>query len=468
MQDSVRWRTVILLLSTLCAGTVLADEFDELFSDPVFADIEVEPAALERAPGLLRFGQQLSLRTVIHYNNALSTASSPYHGLTSLVARYRPSFEYQPSEAFSLSGTLNVATDAVFALRKNANWSDAVVSADQYQAGIRHLVGQYRGPNWQLNSGIQTQSLGLADLLSVVNVMYAADLTVPGLADLDETRLPAWTTSGSGPVAGVRVKLGAVHRHQLTRWPTQGSDFDTGLVSKLDRVGLALAAQPLALANMGWFGSVSGVVAAWDWQLTALSQLAHDPVIEIGPEQPGLSPGYIPIGIYYPRVGILAAASSYVIGNLVLKGELAASRGLQAQSNREGQPAVRVNYRQVQGVLGFDLNAGGWGRLVGEVQSGKVLDYANLQLLQVEADTLQWGLAYSKHAYQDLLTLGAQMLGFGRSRDAGRIQALSIDYQLSDHWRARVRLLDYVSGDAPLLQGAGERDRLVLGLHWQF
>ncbi|WP_320822311.1 DUF2785 domain-containing protein [Reinekea sp.] len=392
----VLWRTGATLLGALLAGPVQGDEFDPLFSDPIFDEVEVLP--IDNPQGPLRVSHELGLRTVFNSHSARSTALERTNlGLTSLLLSCRPSFEYEPSEAYSLSGILYLATDRVFAVRPDTNWSAAVVSTDQYQAQVRAQVAQYRVRSWQFKSGIQTQSLGLADLRSVADGLYAADLSVPGLDNLAEARVPAWTTSVTGSVAGLRVKLGGVHGHQLTRWPAQGSDFDTGLVSELDRGGLALTAQPLA--NMGWFGSDSGVVGALDWQLTAISQLAHNPVLEITFTSFRPPPEFLPIRLHYPRVTTLAAAFSYVLGNTVFKAELATNVGLQAQSQLKGQPAGMVYYRRRQGVLDFDLNGCGGGRLLGELQYGQSIDDSTLPLLRVDTDTdtdtdtLQWGLA---------------------------------------------------------------------------
>ncbi len=454
---------VLCMFCSMVSAISAADDFDDMFSDDTFADIDVETSAAE--PSLFSLSHEVGAQTVINVNSDKNNAVEDlYSGVTSAQLSYRPSFSFQPNDQLSLSGEALLSVDGIFWLRGDDDWSDADIDARQVQADLKELVAQYRMNTWQASTGVQTVTLGLADALSVSNVLNAQNLSVPGLQDIDDAVLPAWTSLVSGALGPVRVKAGVVHRHQLNQLPTQGSDFDTGVQTLLDAVNLELTQEDLAFENAGGFASLSGVVGPLDWQLNVISQLEHAPVVELG--MTGMGPA--PVALHYPRTTTVGVAGSYVMGSVLWKAEAAFVDGLQAQALNGILPGELVSFQRAAGTVGFDFNHSVLGRLVAEVQTTSILDYDTKNFLQTDEKSVQWAVMYSKSFLRDSLTLTGQVIGFDIDASGGRLQGVTVEYDVNDQLSTTLRYIDYVDGDFSFLNGADDRDRLLASVSYRF
>ena len=461
-------RICLSLALMLPLVSISADEFDEVFADDPFADVEVDTVTTATSPW--RLSHELQLQTLINLNSERrSGIEQAYSGVSSVEAGWQPALDWDMNDWLSARAEVKLATDAIFWLRPDEAWSDADIDRRQWQFETQELTVQARRDQWQISTGIQTVTLGLADALSVSNTLYGRDLSLPGTVDIDETLTPAWTTLISGKVGKVRLKAGSVHRHQLNTLPVEGADFDTGINTKLDPAGLSLTSEALTLDNMGVFASLSGVVGPLDWQLNTISQLSHSPVIEMGIIYPGPPASVMPVAVHYPRENTLAGAASLVTGPILWKTEAALITGQQAQKSTDsGLPADLVSFQRLSGTLGFDLDQPTLGRLVAELQVSRIVDYDALNLKNIEASEAQWALMLSRSFWRETLTLNAQLLAFDIDASGGRLQALGLEYDLNDDWQVRARVIDYVGGEASILSGADDRDRLMASVHYRF
>ncbi len=455
------------LLTLTIASSALADELDDMFSDDAFADIDIEQAPINDSP--LSLTHQLSFQGIVNINSDKANAVEElYSGVTRLSAGYRPTVTYKPTASLSFTADVEFTTDSIFWLRQDDAWSDKDIDARQYQMNIKQLTAQVRADQWQASTGFQTVTLGLTDALSVANVLYAQDLSVPGTKDMDDTLIPAWTSLVSGSLGPVRIKTGAVHTHEINLMPVAGSDFDTGMAATLDAAGLKLESEELALENMSWFASLSGVVGPLDWQINGVSQLVHTPSVEVGIVSMGPPPVIMPVALHYPRVNIGSLSLSYVTGPLLWKLEGAYTEGLMAQVSNGMMPGELMSYQKANATVGFDFNHSTLGRLIAEIQFGQILDYDRYNFLDTDETTAQWALMYNQTFLRDRLIISGQLIGFDVNLDGGRMQGLGLEYELSDQLTARLRLLDYVGGDFQMLAGADDRDRVIIGLDYSF
>lgn len=449
-------KRVVCVLFALLGVSSFADDFDDFFSDDIFADVDIDSAVQETR--VVNVTHELGGQVIVNVNSDEQNAvEKRYAGVTSTLLRVQPRIEFQPNDNVTVIGEVQWAVDGVFWLREADPWSVADIEERQYQFQVKEAAAQVRYQSWQISTGVQTVTLGLADALSLSNILHAQDLRVPGTKPLDDAVIPAWVTWVSGDLGKVRFKSGLVHRHQLNAFPVIGTDFDIGLRATLDNAGLVLEPEALAVDNMAGFASLSGVAGAFDWQLNAISQKEHVPVVELGLTPSGLAP----VRLNYPRTTTLGLAGSYVTGSVLWKAEAAFVDGLQAQSIHGALPSDVVDFQQVGATVGLDYNANQLGRFVAELQVKSILDYRALNLLQTDERTLQWVLLYSKSFMRDRLTVTGQMIGFDIDASGGRIQGVGIEYDVNDRLSTELRYIDYVSGSTAFLVGADDRDRLL-------
>ncbi len=460
---SVMKKFTLFVFFSVVSAVSHADDFENMFSDDPFADVDIE--SISANDSVFSLSHEVGFTSIVNVNSDKASATeSLYSGVTSAQLSYKPSFSFSPTDPLSFNGEFLLASDGIFWLRAEDNWSEEDIENRQYQADVKELTAQYRLSKWQLSTGVQSVTLGLADALSVSNVLYAQDLSIPGAKDLDDTVIPAWTTLASGAVGSVRVKAGVIHAHQINKIPTDGTDFDTGMHAMLEAANLSLAAEPLALENAGVFASFSGVVGPLDWQFNAVSQLEHSPAVELG--MTGMGP--VPIALHFPRTTTLGVAGSYVAGSFLLKAEAALVDGLQAQALNGMLPGDMVDFQRAAGTAGFDFNHSSLGRVVGEIQYSQILNYDALNFLNTDENSVQWVLMYSKNFLRDSLTLTGQLIAFDIDASGGRLQGVTMEYAVNDQLTTALRYVDYVAGDFSFLNGADDRDRLIASIIYRF
>lgn len=468
------------LLFIAIAGLAVADDFDDTFDDAFeddpFADIVID----EPSSDIFSLDQTVSLgSTVIYNSNGATEKEKLWSGVTSMNAAYQPSVRYSPTDQLTMTGAVRFSVDGIFWLRGDDDWSDEVIEARQYRVDIRELLAQYRLDSWQLSTGVQNVTLGLADALSVANVLYAQNLSEPGATDIDDTLQPAWTSMISGAIGPVRLKLGSVHAHQINDIPEPGSDFDVvsspsgmTLNEMLDAADLSIEPETVAFENMAWFGSASGVVGPIDWQVNGVSYLSHSPVVELSVLSAGPPPVIAPSALHYPRLNSGSTALSLVTGSFLWKAEAALTDGFQAQSYPSGVPGPLVEYQNASGTIGFDFDHSELGRLVAELQYSRILDYDTLDLpdseLSPDEQNLQWALIYRQSLLREQLKLTGQVIGFDLDSSGGRIQGIGAEYGVTDSLTVSVRVVDYVAGTFRFLNGADDRDRLIFSADYRF
>jgi hypothetical protein len=455
--------TMVILLLAIEANvtSVAADDFDDLFADDPFATVVIEDQVARTGP--LTISQAFGLQSIVNINsNKTSTIEQAYSGLSSLQLSYRPGLQYRPNDWLSVDFEAFVATDGVFAIRSEQAWSEEDRDNREFVGKLTEFTVDTRYDNWFLTSGLQTVTLGLADALSISNRLYAQDLGVPGLVSLEDAAIPAWTSLLSGNFGPIRVKTGVIFNHETNTIAEPGTDFANDFSS------IDVQTKNFSFENMSSFVSLSGVLGALDWQTNINSQLEHSPYMELGIVQSGTPPVFGPVNIDFARTEAVTAAVSYVVGSTLFKAEAGVTLGFIGQRQVANVPSDMIEFDRASGVLGLDYNSNRLGRLVAEIQVSRVLDYENLDLINTEETTAQWVLMLSKNFFREQLNMSAQIISFDISGDAGRIQGLNLSYDISDTLSTEVRYLDYVAGEFILLNGADDRDRLVVSVELLF
>jgi hypothetical protein len=448
----------LLVWSVAAHNRAKADEFDDLFSDDAFGDVEVNVPAPSKASNL-SISHEVGTRWIANINSDDANAiERRYSGISSVYGYYQPKLSYAANDWLTVQTDLKLSTDAIFWLRSEENWSDEDINNRQVALTVNELIATGRSGNWQYSTGIQTVTFGLADALSVANNLYAQDMSIPGVVEPEEAVIPAWTTMASGSLGDARIKTGVIHQHKMNVAGVAGTDF----VSPISAMNIE--EEPLALENMSAFVSVSGVAGSLDWQLNANTQLEHVPAIEMGI----VSGTPQPAGSEFARTQSTNVAASYVIGSTLLKAESGITQGLIAQAKNGMMPGDMVGYSKLKSVIGFDFNNSTLGRVMAELQYNTILDYDSLNLMQTEQQSVQWMVLVSKTFLRETLTVKGQLIGFDASGDAGRIQGLGIEYDVNDQISTGIRYIDYVDGKFVLLNGADDRDRLVFTVNYQF
>ena len=91
------------------------------------------------------------------------------------------------------------------------SYSPEELDSDEYLIQLRDAYMKLSFDTWELVAGQQIVTWGEGDVLSPIDVVNTRDQREPGLADLDDIRVPALSTRLSYFFKGARYELVVVH-----------------------------------------------------------------------------------------------------------------------------------------------------------------------------------------------------------------------------------------------------------------
>ena len=443
------WLTLWLL--TGLTGLAIAEDFDALFDDDAFADVEVRT---QPAESHWHWQNRLDWQAIYNTRrDGESDAERAYSGWSANRFYWQPRLSWQPATGVGWTGEARLGWDSIFTLRDNAPWHPDDRDAREWTAELREFrFWLPLGPG-SLSYGVQTETLGLLDGLSVLNVLNAQDRTVPGLASPDDAALPNRSAIYSTALADYRVRTGMVQLFYPDRLPPVGSDFNPGGQSpRLVKPGEA---------DLGAYLAMSRASGPWDWQFLIASSFDSSGYLTVNEGE---------LERRFSRVNRAGAAVSRVQGIAIWKAEMALVHNLEAAALMPGPqgpvPHGAHRYHQWQSALGAEWNLG-QANLVAEVRHNQTFQQdGELELAGVTESSQQWLLAMRSRHWRERLELNARVFGQGFDADSGVIAGVGIAYDWRDGMTSELNWLTYREGNLPPLQQASGNDRLVLSSRW--
>jgi hypothetical protein len=335
-----------------------------------------------------------------------------------------------------------------------------------------------------LTTGLQVLNWGEGDALSVVDVTNPKDLREPGLADLNDLRLPALMTRLGLYRGAHRVELLWIHEGFYGyRTPPLGpfsplpallqgaTGVDVG--GLLGGRELAWRHDPprLAWEAQQWLGR-------WAWRgsgldLALLGGLALDQQGVVGlPSREALAAsGDLGIPLQHRRYGLVATTGALPLDSFVLRWELAV--GLARPFNTadpEASPLAAVGVARSDTVGG--LFGVAWSGLADTLVALEVAQTTPLRAdldFFVPPDLPQVALRASHRALRDQLRLLAVVTSFGLAAELGWLARLDADWRLRDGLEVGLGYIHYgPTARAGPLAGLDRHDRLSLRFRWDF
>lgn len=438
------WLTIGVMAGL--AGIASAQDFDAFFDEDAFADIDV---ATEPADSNWHWQNRLDWQAIFNTRTGgESDAERAYSGWSANRFRWQPRLSWQPAPGVGWAGEARLGWDSIFTLRDSAPWHPDDRDAREWTAELREFrFWMPLGPG-AFSYGIQTETLGLLDGLSVLNVLNAQDLTVPGLASPDDSVLPNLSAIYSMTLADYRLRTGVVQLFYPDRLPTVGSDFNPG--GQNPRL-----VRPTE-TDLGAYVAMTRASGPWDWQFLIASSFDSSGYLTLNEGE---------LERRFSRVNRAGAALSRVQGITLWKAETALVHNLEAAALMPGPqgsvPQGSHPYHQWQSALGTEWNLG-QASLVAEVRHNQTFqEDKDLELAGVEEYSQQWLLALRSRHWRERLELNARVFGLGFDSDSGAIAGIGAGYDWRDGIRSEVTWLTYREGSMGPLQQVSGNDRLM-------
>lgn len=340
--------------------------------------------------------------------------------------------------------------------------------------------------------GRQIVAWGQGDVVSPIDVVTPRDLREPGLADLEDLRLPVWATrvgvsSGYHRVEGMVIHVPSFGYRSPPLGPfspfralledgTSGLTLPAGLEVRYDDEPdeVTTETQQLLLrwsyrgpaVDLGlYLASVldqSGVIDGFDIEPATLSN----------PDAAGAGGGTraIHVKLKHSRHELVGHAGTLPLGDWLLEWEAYFDRrfvnaGDPSLLLRDG---IRVEpVRSAGGMLGMTYSGLQDTRIVVELGKSWLVDDVQDPLFPLEEPTFAFRVSHLA-LRQDLeLTAAATVLGW--TADLGWVARAEASYRLGDGWRVGLGYITYQPGDrVSFIWGLDRHDRLFASLRFDF
>lgn len=313
--------------------------------------------------------------------------------------------------------------------------------------GEAYLAGSL-GPV-DLKLGRQVLAWGKADTLSVVDLVSPLDLREPGMADIDDLRLPlTMARLDYYPDRTWRISALAIPEIRVNEFPAYGSDFFPFPMPLTDEV------PDHGGGNTEWAAAVEGTFSGWDLGFYWADLVDNMPYPVLTLQGQNL----LPTSLAHARIQLAGVALDLASGNWLLKGELAQVRGARQTSQ------LASDRRHLVGVIEYS----------GVADVVMALELAWQSLLDYSVRHGQAG--YDKDSWQSVIRLSLDQLhdtlhwtvlysGYGGSGGFTRGQ---VQYDIADAFTLSGGVVLYRGGDSLMTRGIGDNDRVFLQARYSF
>lgn len=385
-------------------------------------------------------------------------------------------------------------------LYERDSYGAATRSAYEWQIEPRELFASVALGPFDLTVGRQIIAWGTGDVISPLDVVNPRDTREPGLADLDDLRVPV-LASRLGFFLGSN-KLEAIMIHEAFfgyRGPPLGpfsslpSLIDPMLVAALSDRTVRYRDEPgrfISTAQqflLRW--RYAGVGA--DVSLYAASVLLRNGVLALPPPDALMGTGDIEIILDHPRYTMLGQSGAVAVGSFLLRWELALDLArpinvgsptampprLAAEDHNVLNAMIGATYSGIENAS-FVLEVGqglvvdgrpdaGDGPLMLDEGAGVVIGPAPEFLLPVEEPTFSLRILYT--FLRDRMQAAGAVTVFGYKAQLGALARAELAYNIRDALQVSLGYITYQPGsELGPLTGLSSHDRLFLKLRWDF
>lgn len=447
----------------------LLEEFGDVFREPppgqapAPAPSEGEPGAPGLGGGWGRLEGSAKLASAYNYAQEPPT---PQRNLSKLRAQLRLDLKLELGGSWDAQVSGIAFHDYAYQIKGRDRFTDQVLEQYEQEAEFRELF--VRGAlldDLDVQLGRQIEVWGAADFIRVNDVLNPIDNREPGLADVEDLRLPVGMARlewffGDWSLTGV-----AIPEIEFNKEPVFGSDFYP-LPRQSPVPGAPWPPREEVPSDGGdhteYAAALQGFFTGFDLGFFWTEHFDDNPHLEnVAP--PGQPPEF---RLRHSRLVQSGASLVVAAGNWILKGEAARVDGLEFNNATEDKT-------RIDALLGFDYTGFSETTVTVEAVNRRIQDFEKAMERFPDfasEDRNQYVLAYRRDLLHQRLHLQGVWIFFGETGDEGGLQRYQAEYDLLDDLSLLGGVLVYQSaGDGNrLLQAARNNDRFFAQLSYHF
>ncbi len=379
-------------------------------------------------------------------HKAPATGETDFRGFNSLKNRLGLKLDYDFNPQWRAHVDASGVYDLIYTLRDN-KYSQALVDSDERygeigEAWIRGTIN----PHVDIKIGRQIVVWGKSDSLRVTDVINPLDNRTPGMADIEDIRLPLTMARIDYYTGDWGIKFMLIPEYRTMRLPGDGSEFDpfpTALPPNTspDKSEFAIAAN----------GRFSG------WDLSLYYADLYDDMPHIA------NAGSMNTVRDYSRYKMTGIAANVVEGSWLLKGEAAYFDGIRYSG------VINPDQQRTDLLAGVEYSCIENANLSLEFSQSTINSYnTTLALAGIEQTNRQMAIRFTQDLLHNQLHLIAMSMQGDWNFSSGGFSRLSGQYDLSDGLNITTGLVIFHSGRLFPIGSYGDNDRLFIEAKYSF
>ncbi len=398
-------------------------------------------------PNPLTIDGSIALKGEYAYSHkAPAVGATDFRGFANLKTRLGLKIDYDlnPDWRAHIDGTGSY--DFIYSLRDN-NYPQTLVDSDQQygeigEAWIRGTLNK----NIDIKIGRQIVVWGKSDSLRVTDVINPIDNRTPGMADIEDIRLPLTMARVDLYYGDWGFKFMAIPEFRPMRLPNDGSEFDP--------FPSALPAESTP-DNTEYAFAVNGRFSGWDLSLYYADLYDDTPhIAQLGTASARRE---------YSRYSMSGIAANIVEGSWLFKGEFAHFDGIRYSG------AVNPDYQRSDLLAGVEYSGIENSSLTIELTQSTVNDYKlSLATVGIEEVSRQFAIRYTSDLMYNRLHLMAMTMQGDWNFTSGGFSRLSAEYDLFDAMSVTAGVLMFHSGSLFPIGSYGDNDRIFIEAKYSF
>lgn len=410
-----------------------------------------------------------------------------YTGLQKLRTRLNLQYDTAlPFRSFDTDWQMRAAAyafyDWAYLIHNRHSYSNDVLNDNEWEAEIQEFWIQGKlAENVDMRVGRQIVNWGRSDSIRVLDVLNPLDSREPGLADIEDLRLPVTMVKTNVYFGDWDLALIAIPETRFSKFPSAGSDFSQPS-NPYAPLSPFREKEPQDIRDTSWAAGLTGVFSGWDISFHAA---------RFWRDRPYLNPNFNPLlpfpafnasTLEHSRITMVGLGGNYTVGSWLFKAELAHTDGIDFTTTTPFNlgvfipgtgvvpfPNGTVEKQQVDALVGIEYYGFADTTISLEIANHHIVDYQNnFRPLQVYRDTMETALRYTRSLINDRLNITALGMMFGDHGQHGGLVRLSAEYDIRDALVLSGGVIYYDEGNVSPFTFIDKNDRVFAEVKYSF
>jgi hypothetical protein len=478
----------LTLTSTLVVSIAYAEATDDLLggfdssptpltSTAVTSETPTTPASAGD------FSGSMVLSSAYNYLDHSSSNGTDWQGLSKLRTRLNLQYDYKWSDNWQSRVSGYGFYDWAYGIEDRSHFTNEVLDDYEHEADWQEvwLRGKL-SDRVDTKIGRQVVNWGRADSLRVLDVLNPVDNREPGIADIEDLRLPVTMIKTDWFLAEHwQTSFIMIPEVRFSKNPPYGSDFAVassplfgGKMAVLDEE------KPEHVRDSSYAMSLNGTFSGWDISFHAAQLWRDTPYLHVnGPINPLVSnSAKEQLSFQHSEITMLGTGANFVAGSWLLKTELAHFNGIDYTTmatktypfiGKLTLPADNVEKSRTDFLVGLEYFGFSNTALSLEVVNRHIDDFEDdMKPFFEKQDRMETALRYTGNFMNDRLELTALGVAFGERAQEGSMMRFQAAYDIQDALVLTTGVVTYQYGDIPPFTSIDHNDRVFAELKYSF